>query len=208
MGEGETGCVLFFCADFTHTQSQQSSSLAATDGHFRNQSCNPAPQHSACKQAQTKMRLIKLGESKNSRHKFCKADGAWVQSRSTVWLLKHLPEWAPSSFRRWLSTPNKHPTLCTSISLSPTAHSSAQTPTPLLSHTLHCHSLHRWIFFLLLPFTVSLCLCFMCSLSLDFALKPSKLFTVGLPPLYVSNLTAASFNSPVWRLHDKADMGF
>lgn len=39
-------------------------------------------------------------------------------------------------------------------------------------------------------------------------LKPSNLFTVGLPLLYVSNLTAASFNSPVWRLHDKADMGF
>lgn len=39
-------------------------------------------------------------------------------------------------------------------------------------------------------------------------LKPSNLFTVGLLLLYVSNLTAASFNSPVWRLHDKADTGF
>lgn len=39
-------------------------------------------------------------------------------------------------------------------------------------------------------------------------LKPRNLFTAGLALLYVSNLTAASSDSPVWKRCDKADMGF
>lgn len=60
-------------------------------------------------------------------------------------------------------------------------------------------------------FTCSRSCCLALSLSLagfSLYLKPRNLFTVGLALLYVSNLTAASFNSPVWKLHDKADTGF
>lgn len=87
-----------------------------------------------------------------------------------VYLSEHPPRLKGDS-----PSPNKHPALCSSMSLSPAPHVAA-TPLPRLQQ--HCflslstvilYMLLGWIFFLLLSFTVFPCLSFMCSLSLDFA---------------------------------------
>lgn len=196
--------------DFAHNQSQQSSSLVATDGHFKNQSCSPALQ------ARTKMSL-NLETAKMDGHKFHCAQQKghdWSPDVpfgcSNIYLSEN-----PPLLEGDFPSPNKHPALCSSMSLSPASHVAA-TPLPdpnsLLSLALQSHSPHTagldFIFFF--SHSLSFSVCVSCALFpwILLHLKPSNLFTVGLPPLYVSNLTAASFNSPVWRLHDKADMGF